>query len=630
MSAFDRLRNHFGNIIPHFFSIRTLVLTILYSAIIFITISFAYMIRFDFEPYTIADHYNMEAIAFVILVKLFFLVVFGQFRGMLSYFHTPDLISIFWAHLLSFFVFYAAYLGDNSLFLFTKGVLLVDFTLSLVVFAALRLLLRGMRERRLSSSPTPVYRNVVIVGAGDIGYMLASDLYSHRNMGLTPCVFLDEDPGKIGKYIMGLPVEPLSADFISLKHRYALDTAVIAIANLNIPKLRDISARFKKVGINVNLVPSYHDLALGKSKVSRLREIDITDVLGREPVKLDSDNIDAMVRNRSVMVTGAGGSIGSELCRQIAERSPSLLILVEQCEVQLFAIEQDLISREYGIALRPVVGNIADVERMDYIMKRFKPDIIFHAAAHKHVPIMEAQPGEALKNNSIGTWLLAETASKNNVSKFVLISTDKAINPTNAMGASKRLAEMAVQAMQSRPENKTQFAAVRFGNVLGSSGSVIPTFKRQIAEGGPVTVTHPDVTRFFMTIPEAVGLVLQCGAQASGGEIFVLNMGDPVKIIDLARQLITLSGYRPDIDIPIKIVGLRPGEKLYEELQRPSETLVETSHPRIYGFISKPPTYEYMAGVVEELKRCSNGLGPNRVKEAISKFLPEYNVQFYD
>lgn len=621
---------HFLKLIPDFFSRRTFALFVIYATIIVASFVGAFLVRFDFELHDISRFFSFETLSVVLAVKLLLLIFSGQFRGLLSFFHTPDLISIFWSQFMAVIVFFGIFLlRPTPEIFFSRGIILIDFTLAFLAFCSLRLFLRRGREIGLKSISTK--KNVAIIGAGDIGCTLASELISRRGMGLTPCVFLDDSLDKIGKTIMGVPVESLSnANFSVLKHKYALNSAVVAISNFNAARLGTLNTEMRKVGIDVNIVPSYHDLVAGKAKVSRLREVDIEDVLGREPVSLDSENIDALIKNRVIMVTGAGGSIGSELCRQIAERSPSLLVLVEHCEVQLFQIEQDIISREYGIAIRPVVASIADTERMDYLMKRFRPDIIFHAAAHKHVPLMEAQPSEAIKNNSIGTWKLAEVASRNNVTKFVLISTDKAVNPTNAMGASKRLAELSIQAMQSRPENKTVFVAVRFGNVLGSSGSVIPTFKKQILAGGPVTVTHPEVTRYFMTIPEAVGLVLQCGSQASGGEIFVLNMGNPVKIIDLARQVIRLSGYEPDVDIPIKIIGLRPGEKLYEELQKPSETLVETSHSRIYGFISTPPKYADMVSVIDELNKNVNSLTPNRAKELIAKFVPEYKVQFYD
>jgi len=329
-------------------------------------------------------------------------------------------------------------------------------------------------------------------------------------------------------------------------------------------RVAEIVETLQRLQIKFSTVPSIYELTTGQAKVSQLRSVDIHDLLGREQVRLATDDIQHLLRERVVMVTGAGGSIGSELCRQIAGFSPRRLLLVEQSEVQLFQIEQDLIHSGCGKVIVPLVANILDQPRLDSIFQHHHPEVIFHAAAHKHVPMMETQPGEAVKNNALGTLRLAETCAKHPTDRFVLISSDKAINPTSVMGATKRLAEMCVQSLDVSQPGATRFMAVRFGNVLGSSGSVVPIFSKQIAAGGPVKVTHPEVTRYFMTIPEAVGLVLQSAAQGSGGEIFTLDMGKPVKILDLARQLIELSGFTPDQDIRIEFTGLRPGEKLFE------------------------------------------------------------------
>lgn len=619
-------------LIPNFWSMRTLFILVIYSLTIAASLFLAYFLRFDFDFRKIAPfnpfHYLLPALS----IKLLMLLMFGQFRGLLSFFHMPDLVNLFWAMTISsvvLFIYSDIFVDAKNVF--PRGVILSDYMISMILFSGNRLALKVFRERTISDmGKSSSGKRVVIIGAGEIGTNLASELLAHKKYGITPVLFLDEDPEKIGKYLMGLKVLDMESNFLALKNTYSLDRAVIAINNLSASKIGKIMSAMKKIGVETSIVPSYYDLATGKARVAQIREVDIEDILGRDPVKLDSENIDLMIQGKVVMVTGAGGSIGSELCSQISARSPSLLVMVDHCEVQLFSAEQNILSKDFGISIKPVVGSVADAERMDSVVKRYKPEIIFHAAAHKHVPMMESQPGEALKNNFIGTWTLSEIASENGVEKFVLISTDKAINPTNVMGASKRLAEMAIQSMQNRPENKTVFAAVRFGNVLGSSGSVIPTFKKQIALGGPVTVTHPEVTRFFMTIPEAVGLVLQCGAQSLGGEIFVLNMGESVKVIELARQLIRLSGLEPDVDIEIKIVGLRPGEKLYEEIQHKNESLVETSHPRIYGFISNPMQYKFMTGVIKEVRTSSDKYSVNELKELIFKYVPEYKAQFYD
>ena len=613
-----------------FISFRALVITAVYTVIISLSLILAYLLRFDFTFSHLDNFKILKVLPYVILVKLAFLALFGQYKGLLSFFHIPDIIKIFWAMTLSAAVIMAASQLERHTFV-PRGVILGDYIISIIIFSLLRLGMRVYRERMMQDSDTGKHaKRVVIIGAGDIGTSLAADLLARKNLGIIPVLFLDDDPKKWGRQILGLEVLPLESNIETIVHGKNIDRAIIAIANVPGTKIAKITTAFRKIGIETSIVPSYHDLASGRARVSNLREIDIEDILGRDPIKLDSNAIDKMLLGKTVMVTGAGGSIGRELCRQVASKSPALLVMVEQSEVQLFQIEQEMIECEYGSIIKPLVGSVGDEKRMDNIVRRYEPDIIFHAAAHKHVPMMESQPSEALKNNTLGTWTLASVASRNRVKKFVLISTDKAINPTNVMGASKRLAEKVIQAMQRRPENTTQFVAVRFGNVLGSSGSVIPTFKRQIANGGPVTVTHPEVTRYFMTIPEAVGLVLQCGAQAHGGEIFVLDMGKPVKIIDLARQMIRLSGFNPDTDMPIKIIGLRPGEKLYEELQHKNESLVKTAHPRIFGFVSDPPTFEEMKKFTDTIRSSADKKSVNELKKLISTAVPEYKPQFYD
>jgi FlaA1/EpsC-like NDP-sugar epimerase len=365
------------------------------------------------------------------------------------------------------------------------------------------------------------------------------------------------------------------------------------------------------------------ELAGGRVRASDIRPISVEDILGRPPVQLDDGAIAAMVKGRVVLVTGAGGSIGLELCRQVAAHGPARLLLLDQCEVLLYQAEQELIAAGHGALITPVVGDVTDLARMTEVFAAHRPSLVLHAAAHKHVPMMEAQPGEALKNNVTGTWVVAHLAAEHGAEKFVLISSDKAVNPTNVMGASKRLAELMLRSLQARLGGRTSFMAVRFGNVLGSSGSVIPIFRRQIAAGGPVTVTHPEVKRYFMTIPEAVGLVLQSATLGQGGDILVLEMGQPLKIIDVARQLIELSGLRPDADIEIRIIGLRPGEKLVEELQCAGEQFRPTAHPRVFRFVaagesSLPP--DALLTQVTDLLR----LEPAACKQGIRRLVPEY------
>jgi len=355
-----------------------------------------------------------------------------------------------------------------------------------------------------------------------------------------------------------------------------------------------------------------------------LRNVEVTDLLGREKVELETENIRQTLQDRVVMVTGAGGSIGSELCRQIATYHPRQLILLDRSEPNVFQIEQELIGLGHRERIMPVVADISDRPRMEQVFSTFHPQIIFHAAAHKHVPMMEHQPGEAVKNNSLGTAQLADLALEFGVDRFTLISTDKAINPTSVMGATKRLAETYIQALYAAHPDKTKFMAVRFGNVLGSSGSVIPLFHKQIAEGGPVKVTHPEMTRYFMTIPEASMLVVQSAVQGTGGEIFVLDMGKPVKIVDLARQMIELSGLKPDEDIQIEFIGMRPGEKLFEEISRTGENFAPTTHSKIFRFISQPADLAWISETLQDLREGIHHLKPDQIKLRLREALPDY------
>jgi FlaA1/EpsC-like NDP-sugar epimerase len=398
---------------------------------------------------------------------------------------------------------------------------------------------------------------------------------------------------------------------------------ILALPTNSAKRIREISAIASRRGLRVRVIPSMSDLAGGRVRATDLRPVSVEDLLGRQPAQLDDAAIDTLIAGRTVLVTGAGGSIGQEICRQVAARNPGRLLLLDQCEVLLYQTEQALVAAGAGALITPLVGDVTDEARLREVFTRFCPELVLHAAAHKHVPLMESQPGEALKNNVLGTALLARLASEHGVEQFVLISSDKAVNPTNVMGASKRLSELVIQGLQARPANRTRFVAVRFGNVLASSGSVIPLFRQQIAEGGPVTVTHPDVKRYFMTIPEAVGLVLQSATQGEGGDILVLEMGEPLRIVDLARQLIELSGFRPDVDIEIKIVGLRPGEKLVEELHLEGEHYRPTTHPRIRRFVGARPDHAALDRLLADV-RALLPLERAACKQGLRALVPEY------
>ncbi|MFO1496818.1 MAG: nucleoside-diphosphate sugar epimerase/dehydratase [Verrucomicrobiota bacterium] len=551
--------------------------------------------------------------------------MFRQFAGLLSYFSVPDLRRIFYSTGLSTALLFLAYYS-GFLRVAPRGVLLIDFMLAFTGLSLVRLGFRLVREQYLTpqSGSQRRARRVGIIGAGDVGASLARDLMARRGLGLVPIAFFDDDRSKWRSRVHDIPVVGPPESLLDQKLNLELEEAIIAMPSAPAKRIGDVIKILQKARLKFETVPSVDQLATGKVKVSQLRSVEIQDLLGRKPVELDTKNIGATLSRRVVMVTGAGGSIGSELARQIATFSPQRLLLVDQSEVQLFPIEQELIESGYGGQILPLVADILDAPRMRYILKRFVPEVIFHAAAHKHVPMMESQPSEAIKNNTLGTAQLAEMALEFGVDRFVLISTDKAINPTNVMGVTKRLAEIFVQALYAHSPNRTKFMAVRFGNVLGSSGSVIPIFNRQIAAGGPVKVTHADVTRYFMTIPEASGLVLQSAAQGSGGEIFVLDMGQPVKIVDLARQLIELSGLKPDEDIEIEFVGLRPGEKLFEELSYKGENITPTNHPKIMRFVTQPAAIDEVRQQLQDLASRLHEIEPNQLKTLLKKIVPEY------
>jgi FlaA1/EpsC-like NDP-sugar epimerase len=503
-------------------------------------------------------------------------------------------------------------------------VILIDGALCVLGISGLRLGFRQIRlQARVQATSQPVQR-VGIIGAGDTGAMLVSDLLDKPNLGLLPVAFFDDfrPPNRL---VHGVEVVGRPDQLAEFQAKLQLDEIIIAMPSAPAKRIREIALLVRAAGLKCRTVPALDELVTGRVSVSTLRPIQIQDLLGRAPVVINASAVRDMIAGQVVMVTGAGGSIGSELCRQILSFGPAALLLVERSEPQLFAIEQELHAAPNGDAIVPLIGDVTHQGRMHEIFRRFRPHMVFHAAAHKHVPLMEAQPSEAIRNNIFGTALVAKLAMENAVERFVLISTDKAVNPTSAMGASKRFAELYLQSLAAQ-DSATKFMAVRFGNVLGSSGSVVPTFTRQIAAGGPVTVTHPAMARFFMTIPEAVTLVLQSAALGEGGDIFVLDMGKPVKIADLARQMIELSGLRPGEDIEIVYTGLRPGEKLYEELSHSLESVVPTAHPKIMRHIAAPPKPDKIFMRLDELASalCEASFGPDDLKRLLAKTVVEY------
>ena len=483
---------------------------------------------------------------------------------------------------------------------------------------------RLFRDRRRSSSNNAAKKNTMIIGAGEAGNAIIKEIESSAYVNLKVLCVIDDDPDCHQKLLRGIPIVGDRTCIPEAVSSYDIEEIIVAIPSASKSKIREILEICKDTGCQIQLVPGIYQLINGDVSVSSLRQVQIEDLLGRDPIEVNVDEIIGYVQNKIVMVTGGGGSIGSELCRQIAGHGAKQLIIVDIYENNAYDIQQELKVKHPGLDLIVLIASVRNTARMQTIFKAYHPDIVYHAAAHKHVPLMEDSPIEAVKNNVFGTLKTASAAGENGVKKFVLISTDKAVNPTNIMGASKRICEMIIQHLNRKYD--TEFVAVRFGNVLGSNGSVIPLFKKQIEHGGPVTITHKDITRYFMTIPEAVSLVLQAGAYAKGGEIFILDMGEPVRIYDLAENLIKLSGYVPGEDIEIKITGLRPGEKLYEELLLREEGMKDTSNHLIH--IGKPiemdedeflAGLDALAGVIED-----EGRQQGDIRAVVKRIVPTY------
>ena len=466
------------------------------------------------------------------------------------------------------------------------------------------------------------FKRVLIVGAGDAGATIAREIGFYNSGGRKVIGFIDDDPNKIGKKMFGAKVLGDRFDIKAEVVKNRVDEIIVAMPSVKGYDLKVILEICRRTKCKMKILPGIYEIIEGGASVSQLRDVDIEDLLGRDPVKLDNEAVSSYLKNKIVLITGGGGSIGSEIARQVSKMQPKKLLLLGKGENSIYEIHQELTNSCSDLKVVPIIADVRDRERISQIMEHFKPQVVFHAAAHKHVPLMEWQPIEAVKNNVLGTWKTVVAADRYKVDKFVLISTDKAVNPTNIMGASKRICEMIVQTYNKLSE--TEFVAVRFGNVLGSNGSVIPLFKKQIEMGGPVTVTHPDIIRYFMTIPEAVSLVLEAGAKAKGGEIFVLDMGSPVKILDLAHNLIKLSGYVPDEDIKIEFTGLRPGEKLYEELLMDEEGLQDTENSLIH--IGKPIELneDKFFAQLEELKSVAENETED-IRKVIQEIVPTYH-----
>ena len=549
---------------------------------------FGLWMRFDFVfadiPTLFLENFGHYIVLWCgITVTVFFL--FRLYNSIWVFVSTPEVFRILGAYIVlgivgvAGFHFYGVVLP--------RGSCLIGFVLSFCCTVGIRFSYRLIRTAQIKFAHlTHVsgLKNIMIIGAGDAGRAIANEFVNSEYVRDHVACVIDDNPAKLHKQLCGVPIVGDRRAIPEMVTQYHIDKIIFAIPSCSARSRKEILDICTTTGCEVQMLPGIYQMVNGEVSVSKLRKVDPQDLLGREPIRVNIDEIISYISGKVVLVTGGGGSIGSELCRQIARANPKQLIIFDIYENNAYEIQMELKRTHPELNLKVLIGSVRNTSRVEQVMQTYRPELIFHAAAHKHVPLMEDSPNEAIKNNVLGTYKLAKAAAEYGVKRFVLISTDKAVNPTNIMGASKRLCEMVVQMMNRQSD--TEFVAVRFGNVLGSNGSVIPLFKKQIEAGGPVTVTHPDIIRYFMTIPEAVSLVLQAGAYAKGGEIFVLDMGEPVKIDTMARNMIRLSGYEPDVDIQIQYTGLRPGEKLYEELLMKEEGLLETANQQIR--IGKP------------------------------------------
>ncbi len=565
-------------------------------------------------------------IASIVVYEAVF-VIFKTYMNITRYENGKDYISYIILSMLSGGIIFLTAFLFRLPFVESKQIMLSTILISVAV-VSYRVIIRFI----LTGDGTGVKQNtgknnLLIIGAGEAARELIKTAKTNFKLTYNIVGLIDDNPNKIGYFISGKQILGSRFDIPRICEEKNVKTIFFSIANINSINKKQILTICQETGAKIRILPGMVDIIKNKSLLSNLRDVEIEDLLGRDAIELENENIEELIKDKCVLITGGGGSIGSELCRQVVKHNPKTLVIFDIYENNLYNIQMELRQNNFDqkTNIVAVVGSVRDKSRLDEVFKRYKPYIVFHAAAHKHVPLMEVSPLEAIKNNVFGTYNTVNIADKYNVKKFILISTDKAVNPTNIMGATKRMCEMIVQAKNN--VSKTEFAAVRFGNVLGSNGSVLPLFKKQISIGGPVTVTHKEITRFFMTIPEAVGLVLQAASYAKGGEVFVLDMGEPVKIYDLAESLIKLSGLEPNVDIQIKITGLRPGEKLYEELLMSEEGLKQTAHNKI--FIGNPGSIKIkeLKEKIKQLKELTQheSISSVEIKETMKKIVPTYH-----
>lgn len=605
---------------------RIIALLIMDTMSIVIASFAAIYIRFDFQFNAIPKEYMLKfehILPFNIAFTIFFFVIWKLYKSVWRYASATEMLNIVFATCctsVTQFVF--CYLSNQKM---PRSYYIIYLFLLFAMTCGIRFsyrILRIINMKRADMTQKKTGSNVMLIGGGAAANAIIKEAESSQFVSMNIKCIIDDNPGCHGKFLRGVPIVGGRERIADAVGQYSIDEIIFAIPSANNKTRKEILDICKETGCKLRTLPGIYQLINGDVSVSKLKEVEIEDLLGRDPIQINTEEILNSVHNKVILVTGAGGSIGSELCRQIAAHHPEQLILLDIYENSAYEIQQELLRKYPDLNQVVLIASVRNTARIEKIFETYHPDIVYHAAAHKHVPLMETSPNEAIKNNVFGTYKTAQAAAKCGVKKFVLISTDKAVNPTNIMGASKRICEMVIQMMNHTTD--TNFVAVRFGNVLGSNGSVIPLFKQQIAAGGPVTVTDPNIIRYFMTIPEAVSLVLQAGAYAQGGEIFVLNMGEPVKILDLATNLIKLSGYKPGEDIEIQFTGLRPGEKMYEELLMNEEGLKETANKMI--FIGRPIEFDE-----EEFRRQLEVLEQEAMNEdgdiraEVRKIVPTYH-----
>lgn len=585
------------------------------------------IMRFEINIASVPEEYIQKYIVNVIPFTIVALIIFWCFRmyhSLWQYASIAELYKIVEACVVAELAHlcvtsFMGWMLPRSCY-FTSGVFLI------VAMSASRFMYRLLRQLINEYRHTSEQVKIMIIGAGEATSVLMREISNSRYLDNSKVVcIIDDDLGKVGKYIRGVKIVGTRDHIKEYARYYDIDEIIFAIPSASTKDKREILNICKETSCNLKILPGVYQMVDGEINIKDLRNVDVLDLLGRDPVKVDIESIMGYVKDKTVLVTGGGGSIGSELCRQLVSHKPKCLVIFDIYENNAYDIQQELKIKYPDANVVTLIGSIRNTSRLESVFEQYKPDIVYHAAAHKHVPLMEVSPNEAIKNNVVGTWNVAKMADKYGVKKFVMISTDKAVNPTNVMGATKRICEMIIQSFNEK--SKTDFVAVRFGNVLGSNGSVIPLFKRQIEAGGPVTVTHPDIIRYFMTIPEAVSLVLQAGAYAKGGEIFILDMGEPVKIDDLAKNLIRLSGYTLGVDMEIKYTGLRPGEKLYEELLMNEEGMQDTDNKLIH--IGRPIEFdkEHFYEKLEELKEMAYAEDSADIRKKIMEVVDTYHPQ---